>query len=60
MRSRVYVRLGYTRSAMAGVRLGAYRTQPDGPEVATAEAQEPTEQSAWNAALELYRQHVIV
>lgn len=40
--------------------LGAFRTQPEGPELATAEAQEPTEQAAWNAALELYRQHVIV
>ena len=40
--------------------LGALRTQPDGPEVATAEAEEPTEKAAWNAAFELYRQHLIV
>ena len=40
--------------------LGALRTQADGPEVATAEAEEPTGKAAWNAAFELYRQHLIV
>lgn len=36
----------------------ALRTQADGSDVAAAEA--PTEQLAWGAAFELYRQHVIV
>jgi hypothetical protein len=36
------------------------RTHPEGPDVANAEAEAPTEQAAWNAAFELYRQHFIV
>jgi hypothetical protein len=39
---------------------GGLRTQPEGPDIATAAADEPTEQAAWNAAFELYRQHLIV
>ncbi len=40
--------------------LGALRLEAGGPDVATAEAQYPNEQSAWNAAFELYREQVIV
>jgi hypothetical protein len=36
------------------------RQQPDGPDVASADAFGPNENSAWDAAFELYRQHVIV
>jgi hypothetical protein len=36
------------------------RQQPDGPDVATAEAAQPTENAAWDAAFELYRGQVIV
>jgi hypothetical protein len=39
--------------------LASLRQSPDGPEVAGSEAAEPTEKSAWDAAFELYRTHVI-
>ena len=37
----------------------ALRLDPAGPDVATAAAEEPSEKSAWNAAFELYRTHII-
>ncbi len=36
------------------------RLLPDGPDVAEADALHPSEQSAWDAAFELYRQHIII
>jgi hypothetical protein len=38
----------------AGLRLA-----PDGPDVATADAEQPSAKSAWDVAFELYRTHVI-
>jgi hypothetical protein len=39
--------------------LAGLRNSPDGPDVASSESAEPTEKSAWEAAFELYRRHVI-
>jgi hypothetical protein len=36
------------------------RKAADGPDVATAESEKPSEQAAWEAAFELYRLHLIV
>jgi hypothetical protein len=38
---------------------GALRMAPDGPDVATADADFPNENAAWNVAFELYRTHLI-
>lgn len=43
-----------------GTWLAALRLAADGPDVATAVAEEPTESAAWEAAFELYRTQLIV
>jgi hypothetical protein len=35
------------------------RQTPDGPDLATAQAEQPNVKSAWDVAFELYRTHVI-
>jgi hypothetical protein len=44
----------------AGQWKAVLRSKPDGPEVATADAEQHSERSAWDAAFELYRGHLIV
>jgi len=51
----VYIRPGEDKVWRVGVRFHA-----EGPDVATAAAEEATEQEAWDAAFELYRTHLIV
>jgi hypothetical protein len=41
-------------------RVAGFRRSADGADEATAEADRPGEQAAWEAAFELYRTHVIV
>jgi hypothetical protein len=43
-----------------GLWRAALRQTADGPGVAQTEAEIPTEQDAWRAAFEVYRNHVIV
>ncbi len=38
----------------------ALRKSAEGPEVATSEPEFPTPYEAWEAAFELYRQHVVI
>ncbi len=51
--------LGIRREAN-GLWRAALRLTADGPEVAQTEADIPSEADAWEAAFELYRNHVIV
>jgi hypothetical protein len=44
----------------AGGWRASLRSVVDGPDVATAVANEPTAKAAWDAAFELYRTHFIV
>lgn len=48
------------RHAADGSYLAALRLEPEGPEAAVAEPVHGTEEDAWGAAFELYRNHVIV
>jgi hypothetical protein len=51
----LYVVPGDVQRWRAGLRLTA-----DGADVATTDAEIPTQREAWDAAFELYRDHVIV
>jgi hypothetical protein len=44
----------------AGTWKASLRLAADGPDVATADAEQPSAKAAWDAAFELYRARVIV
>jgi hypothetical protein len=51
----IYIRPAENDHWRAGLRLTA-----DGADVAATDAEVPSERAAWDAAFELYREHVIV
>lgn len=50
----IHIAGGENGTWQAGLRLS-----PDGPDVATADAEQPNAKAAWDVAFELYRVHLI-